>query len=352
MWLRAPARALRLLARDVANGGRGEPESLSLYSWLALTVQRDETGAERTARLALDRAGDGRFASAALAAVLLNRAAYDEALEVLRAARARHPSVPWYELSLADALVEAGREGRGAEPARAGGRRRPAAAAPRAQAPLAPVAGGRRRARPRGAGSGSCSGSRPTTSCTPRTTSPPGRLELEAGDREAAHEVWRRGSGIYPRHDELRKLLAEHFDDAGSADPPRIARVSEQAVGAHRIPVRTPFITARTGLDRVIDEATAELRQPGDVLVLAESAAAAGQGKIVPLELVEAGALARVLSRFVGKIGPLHSPEGMEGAILECGRARVIAGGRRRAPRARPWAAAAGSTAWPARRRR
>ena len=30
--------------------------------------------------------------------------------------------------------------------------------------------------------------------------------------------------------------------------------------------------------------------------------------------------------RFVGKIGPLHSPEGMQGAILECGMPRVLAG--------------------------
>ena len=178
-----------------------------------------------------------------------------------------------------------------------------------------------------------------------------GTLELEAGDRDAARAIWRRGAGIYPRHDVLRALLREHFGEAGPAGSPRIARVSEQEVGARRIPVRTPFITARTGLDAVIDEATADVREPGDVLVLAESAAAAGQGKIVPLELVEAGPMARVLSRFVGAIGPLHSPEGMQGAISR----PAACGWRWRRSRAR-WASslagAAGSTASRAPRQR
>jgi hypothetical protein len=75
-----------------------------------------------------------------------------------------------------------------------------------------------------------------------------------------------------------------------------------------------------------VARATAELRRPGDVVAIGESPAAAGQGRIVPLELIRPGPLARLLSRFVGAIGPLHSPEGMQGAIMEAGRARVIAG--------------------------
>src|SRR5205823_12621702 len=90
--------------------------------------------------------------------------------------------------------------------------------------------------------------------------------------------------------------------------------------------VRTRMITARTGVLDVVDEATADLRRDDDVVALAESAAAAGQGRLVPLELIRPGPLARLLSRFVGRIGPLHSPEGMQGAIMAAGRARVLAG--------------------------
>jgi len=218
VWLRSPARALRLLAGDVAAGERGEPESLSLYSWLALTIERDEAQAERTARLALRTAGDGRFASAALAAVLLNREAYDEALEVLRAARARRPSVPWYELSLADALVEAGRRDEALsllEQAAAAGpplRRHALKRLSRLSLESGDTEAARR-------WFGELLGLAPDYLVYASDYVTAGRLELEAGDREAAHEIWRRGSGIYSRNDELRKLLAEHFDDAGSAAP-------------------------------------------------------------------------------------------------------------------------------------
>ena len=107
IWLRDPARAVALL--DGGGGSVGDGEALAVRAWLALTYERDEAVAERKARAALAAGGDTRLASAALAEVLLRRGEYDEALEVLEAARAKLPDVPWYELTIADALVEAGR---------------------------------------------------------------------------------------------------------------------------------------------------------------------------------------------------------------------------------------------------
>lgn len=324
VWLRSPARALALLAPDAAAGEAGEPEALSLYAWLALTYRRDEAEAERAARLALHRARDGRFASAALAAVLLNRGAYDEALDVLRAAQRRHPDVPWYALSISDALVEAGRA-EGAVPLL----EQAAASGPplrrhalKRLSQLALARGDRFAAR---RWFGELLSLAPDYLVYASDYVTAGQLALEASDRDETEAIWRRGAAIYPRNDELRELLARHFGDAGPRGDPNVEAVSEQAVGARRIPVRTPFITARTGLVGLVDEATTGVREPGDVLVLAESAAAAGQGRIVPLELVEAEPMAGLLSRFVGKIGPLHSAEGMEGAIMEAGRPRVAA---------------------------
>jgi tetratricopeptide (TPR) repeat protein len=327
VWLRDPQRALVLLREDARGGEQGDPEALSLLAWLHLTYQRDEAQAERAARLALRGGGEGRFAAAALAAVLLDRGEHDEAIEVLEAARRRNPGVPWYALSIVDALLEAGRseEAEGLlEQAAASGPPLRRHALKRLSRLL--LERGDREGARRWFGQLLELAPDYLVYASDYVTAGKLELELEAGDRDAAKAIWRRGAGIYPRHEGLRALLAEHFGDAGPRAAPRIARVSEQSVGARRIPVRTPFITARTGLDDVIDRATADLRAPADVLVLAESAAAAGQGKIVPLELVEAGPMARVLSRFVGEIGPLHSPEGMQGAILEAGRARVVAG--------------------------
>ncbi|MGI8593460.1 MAG: coenzyme F420-0:L-glutamate ligase [Solirubrobacteraceae bacterium] len=325
MWLRNPARALALLAPDATAGEHGDPEALSLYAWLALTFEREEAEAERAARLALNRGGPARFASAALAAVLLNRGVRDEAVEVLRDAAHRNPGVPWYTLSIADALVEAERvpdaEALLEDAAAAGPPLRRHALKRLARLPL--ERGDWDRARRFFA---QLLDLAPDYIVYASDYVTAGSLELEADHPESAREIWRRGARIYPRHDGLRALLAEHFGDNGPVGTPRIARVSEQSVGAQRIPVRTPFITARTGLHRLIEEATSEVREPGDVLVLAESAAAASQGRIVPLELVEPGPIARLLSRFVGEIGPLHSPEGMQGAILEAGRVRVLLG--------------------------
>jgi tetratricopeptide (TPR) repeat protein len=324
IWLRDPARALKLLRPDVDAGERGDPESLSLASWLLLTYSRDEAAAERAARQALASAPDGRFASAALSAVLLNREAYDEAIAVLEDAAKRHPGIPWYEITIADALEEAGRadeaEARLVKAAASGPPLRRHALKRLSRLPL--ERGDWDEARK---WFGELLGIAPDYLVYASDYVTAGSLELEAGNRDGAREIWARGASIYPRNDGLRALLEEHFGDAGPRGTPNIEAVSERKIGARRIPVRTPFITARTGLHTIVEESTEGVRRPGDVLVVAESAAAAGQGKLTPLELVSPGPLAARLSRFVGKIGPLHSPEGMQGAIMEAGRARVAA---------------------------
>lgn len=297
---------------------------LALRAWLAVTYERDAATAERLARAALERSGDTRFASAALAEALIRRGEHDEAIDVLRTARERLPRVAWYELSLADALEQAGRveeavavlEGcvghaqlrrhalkRLSRIALERGERGQALGWFEALIALAPDY---------------------LVYASDYVTF--GRLQLEAGDAQAARETWRRGARIYPRHAELRALRADHFGEAEPLAEPRIAAVPEREAGVTRIPIRTPLITLRTELADLLDHATAQLRQPGDVLALAESAIAAAQGRILPLELVRPGWVARSLSRFVGEVGPLHSPEGMQGAIMESGRVRVVAG--------------------------
>jgi tetratricopeptide (TPR) repeat protein len=321
VWLRDPARAVALLDR----GGAGtDGEALAVRAWLALTYERDEAAAERHARAALGAGGDTRLASAALAEVLLRRGAHDEAIEVLEGARARLPDVPWYELTIADALVEAGRAGEaatrlesvaGTEPLRRHALKR--------LSRLALASGDREAAR---RWFGELVGIAPNYLVYASDYVTLAELQLEAGEEEAARETLRKGAAIYPRNGAIRELRRERFGEEDELGKPAIAPVSEEGVAAHRIPVRTTMITSRTGLLPVVDEATRDLRRPGDVVAIGESPAAAGQSRLVPLELVKPGPLARTLCRFVGKIGPLHSPEGMQGAIMEAGRARVLAG--------------------------
>ena len=322
IWLRDPARAVALL--DGGGGSVGDGEALAVRAWLALTYERDEAVAERKARAALAAGGDTRLASAALAEVLLRRGEYDEALAVLEAARAKLPDVPWYELTIADALVEAGRVDEARARLEAVVDREPLRRhALKRLSRLALDAGDREAAL---RWFGELVGIAPNYLVYASDYVTLAELQLEAGDEAAARETLSKGAAIYPRNGALRAMRRERFGEDDELGEPNLAPVSEERVGAHRIPVRTPMITSRTGLLAVIDEATRELRRPGDVVTVGESPAAAGQARIVPLELVEPGPLARVLCRFVGKIGPLHSPEGMQGAIMEAGRAKVLAG--------------------------
>ncbi|HVE68445.1 MAG TPA: hypothetical protein VNB64_07685 [Solirubrobacteraceae bacterium] len=319
VWLRDPARALRLLG-----DGGGDAEALSVRAWLALTFERDEAGAERAARAALAAGGDTRLASAALAEVLLRRDALDAALDVLEAEARRHPEIPWYELTIADALAEAGFPDRAIARLEAVAGREPLRRhALKRLSQLALRAGDREAARRWFAELVAIA---PNYLVYASDYVSLAELQLEAGEEDAARATLRKGAGIYPRNAALRALRRERFGEEEPLGEPNVAPVSEARIGAERIPVRTPMITSRTGLLPVVDEATRELRRPDDTIAIGESPSAAGQSRLVPLELVSPGPLARVLSRFVGSIGPLHSPAGMQGAIMEAGRARVLAG--------------------------
>ena len=337
IWLRDPDRAVALLrTRD---GTDADGEALSLLSWLVLTRQRDSERAEQLARAALERGGDTRFATAALAEVLLRRGDGDEAIAVVLAERERWPALKWYELTLADAYVEAGRPDEAKAVLEAAARDDDLRRHALKRLSRLALEGDDREA--------ALELFQKLVELAPNYLVYAsdyvtlGELRLEAGEPERAREVWRKGARTYPRNAALRALRAEHFGEEEPLAVPRVPAVAEETVGARRIPIRTPLISGRTGLLPVVDEATRDLRAPGDVIAVAESAAAAGQGRIVPLELVRPGRLARILSGFVGEIGPLHSPEGMHGAIMEAGRARValaaLAGGIGKLFRRRGW---------------
>ena len=327
LWLRDPETALRLLGPE-SRLADADAEALSVLAWLSLTARRDEAAAERAARRALAGGGPGdtRLASAALAEVLLRHGEHDEAVEVLRAAHTRLPHQFWYVLSIADALIEGGR-------------------VEEAEAVLEPYATHprlRRHVLKRLSGQALARGDKDRARRwfrelidLPRKDQyivyasdylTFGDLLVELGADDEAREVWRRGADIYRRNDEIRARLADRFSETVRTPPPDVAAVDEAAARVHRIPVRTPYINARSDMVALIEEATREVREPGDVVALAESPAANGQGRVVSLELVEPSRTAKLLSRHVGAIGPLHSEEGMEGAIMVAGRARVLAG--------------------------
>jgi tetratricopeptide (TPR) repeat protein len=323
IWLRRPDRARSLLSPDCSDAAGLDGPSQALLAWLILGEEGDEKEAEAMARGALDQPGDTRFAAAVLAEVLLRRGEYDQAVEVIQAARSRLPGVAWYEITLADALLEAGRLDDAEEVLeRAVNREQLRRHALKRLSRLALERGDRVRARSLFEALVDMA---PDYLVYASDYVALGIIQLEDGDPEAARSTWRNGAAVYPRHGELQRLRSEHLGEDSPVAVPAVPPVAEQSLGVRRIPVRTPIISQRSGLIELIEPALAGVCQPGDVVALSESAVAAGQGRMLPLELVRPGRLAATLCRFVGEKGPLHSPEGMQGAVLEVGQLRVAA---------------------------
>jgi asparagine synthase (glutamine-hydrolysing) len=120
----------------------------------------------------------------------------------------------------------------------------------------------------------------------------------------------------------------------GSFEPNRgrhlFARSRAGAVYA-RAPVRTRKVGLHDDLGEVVEEAVAALAdgwvQPGDVVAISEKVVAISQGRSRPVAEIEAGTLARLLSRFVRRtpvgIG-LGIPATMQLALQEVGAARIL----------------------------
>ncbi len=321
IWLRKPEEAQQLLeSRRAELDGDG----LSLLSWLVLTNERDDKKAEEIALAAIQAGGDTRFATAAMAEVHKWRGEFDRAAEIVRSAREKYPMIPWYALTLADVLKDGGR-------------------IDEAESLLESVVNDsqlRRHALKRLSKwavdrNDSVRGLKYQTELI--ALAPDylvyasdytllSALRLEAGDQAGAREILQRGASIYPRNAQIKQMLHEQFGETAPEKAPNIPPVDEKAVGARRVPIKTSMITLRSGILPVIQAATAGKLQPDDILALSESPASAGQGRMIPLELISPEGMAKQLSKFVGKIGPLHSPAGMQGAILEAGRAKVLLG--------------------------
>jgi hypothetical protein len=94
-----------------------------------------------------------------------------------------------------------------------------------------------------------------------------------------------------------------------------------------RIPVRTPIVTEHDDIADIVDTHSKEVRRPGDILFVSEKVVAVTQGRAIPVERIKIGLLARLLWRGVRKVPygiGLRSPESMQCAIDECGRARIL----------------------------
>lgn len=309
---------LSSLQTDFDEGAIDAP-GMSLLSWLAFTAGGDLVLAEHAARRAIDLDPSSRFAAATLSEILKDRSDFDGAVEVLRKARAANPGIEWYDLSLADALIDAKRYDEATwvleEAVENSNLKR------HALKRLAKIALDRGDVETAIEWQAALVDLAPNYLVYANDYLTLANLYTDAGDLDRSAAVLAKAQTIYPRNEEIARA-------AGNSGPDAAVRpkFDEEAGGVRRIPVRTPLITSRSDLISVVDAATESIRRTSDVIAISESPAAASQGRVLPLELIRPSLVARVLCRYVGKIGPLHSPAGMQGAILDVGAPRVLAG--------------------------
>lgn len=94
-----------------------------------------------------------------------------------------------------------------------------------------------------------------------------------------------------------------------------------------RLAIKTPIITEDDDILDLVDMYTADKRQEGDIIVVAESPTAISQGRAIPESEIRIGLLARLLWRCVRKVPygiGLRSPATMQCAINETGSLRIL----------------------------
>ena len=93
------------------------------------------------------------------------------------------------------------------------------------------------------------------------------------------------------------------------------------------IAVKTHIITEKDNIEDVIENYTAKVRKPNDIITISESVVAMTQGRAIPTSRIKPRLLARILWRFVRKVPygiGLRNPYSMECAIRETGLARIL----------------------------
>jgi hypothetical protein len=94
-----------------------------------------------------------------------------------------------------------------------------------------------------------------------------------------------------------------------------------------RIPIKTHLISKDDQLMDVVSKYTKDLIKPGDLIFVTEKVVAITQGRSIPIEDVNPGKLARILSTYTKNASDcvnLCIPETMQIAINECGVFRMV----------------------------
>jgi F420-0:gamma-glutamyl ligase len=102
--------------------------------------------------------------------------------------------------------------------------------------------------------------------------------------------------------------------------------MAENNVKWAAIPIRTHLITDKDDIVEVVVKYTSSIAEPNDIIIVAESPVAISQGRAFLSSSVKCSILAKFLCKFPDKDGSLATPQAMQLAINEVGKAKVILG--------------------------
>jgi len=319
---------------------------------LLLTYARDPARAEQAARAALAKDGDTRFASAALAEIHMRRGEAEPGGSPYCKPRARScpGSGGTRSRSPTCSRRRTGTAGRGAP---RGGACRRRTAPPRSQAPVTARAGARR-PQPRAwllHGAGGARAGLPRLCVRLRDAGKRSRWRTATGTPRVT-----RGAPA-PGCTRGTPSSGDSWPSTSTRRRPRRRRTSRpfgrRSWGVRRIPVRTRMITgahrcARRGRRR----ATADVRRDDDVRGAGRERGGRRAGPAGSARADRAGTARPPAVAVRRPDRAAAQPEGMQGAIMEAGRPRVVAGAIAAIVTKPVSAAGAGSTGWRASRRR
>jgi tetratricopeptide (TPR) repeat protein len=338
-----PSPPFEKTARHYKTSFGGRPRRTGIDAWFAMAIDKDYETARQLALEALAHSGPDRFALLTLTELSAASGAIEDAAEFAASLVHAFPTIAWFRIRLADLLAEAKKLERAIE----------------VLEPLSTDQVVRRHALKRLARF-ACAAEDVENALRWQeelVALAPNYLvyasdylllaalrQLQGNSHRGAIDAVEAGLRIYRKTQTLitarEALRTGEFDAestvAASGWPraegspnswkrqPRRVSVPEVEGEVERVPISTPIVTMHSDLLSVIDAATSSVRSPEDVVAVSESVLAISQGRAIPLELIDAGPIARFLCRFVKPAGPLHSPEGMQGAIAESTAIRVL----------------------------
>lgn len=133
-------------------------------------------------------------------------------------------------------------------------------------------------------------------------------IYLIKGMEEKAKHVMEMGIAVSPKYYKLRQMYEDIFGVKIKAREHKwVAEVKQKYPDIEKIPIKTKIVDERDEIWEIADLYTRNIRQEGDIIVIASCVAAITEGMFYMADGVDYGTLAWLLASFVEKKNPFHS---------------------------------------------